>query len=647
MIQDGEKIKRFVPGSCRSGVDDEEQSGPDGGTQEAASPDGSGQLAVDPEESVREAVERSRSGAPAVGRVVRDRFGADEIFQRIVAAADEEITSSSRELFFSGLAAGFAITITFLLYVSLTASTGGDPILSALLYPLGFIYIIIGSYQLYTENTLPPVALTIARLASIPALLRNWVVVLAGNFAGGTLGAATLAWGNVLSTESAIAAANIASKGIATPQAALFTKAAFAGLIVAGVVWVEYAARDTISRLVVVYLAFLAIPLGGLFHVVVSYTEMVYLVLRGDILLTTGIYDFVLPVLLGNTAGGIALVTVVNYFQTSERRLESARFGGANRQLSRREWLLGGIAGRSYVPLIDTVEGVQEGAPPDSRPYRVVVPIGNPQTESRIVEFARTLASAHDDAILDIVHIVQLPGRTTQRYGVEQSRRMVEESENLLADVREETESYGIQCETSTVLSHRSFEEIFTIAGRNEADLVVMGWGEDRPWGSAQTDRPLDELTRQLPCDFLVLKDRDLDISKLLVATAGGPASDLSADVARTLRDVEGSEVTLLHVVDDPDQREEGKRFLADWAAERDLDDAVQVVDASGDIEAAIAREATDHTLVLLGASERGLLSRLARDALYLDVVDELDASVLLAEREGKRGFISWLFGRR
>jgi len=41
------------------------------------------------QEQVREAVERSRSGAPAVGAVVRDRFSADEVFQRIVAAADE------------------------------------------------------------------------------------------------------------------------------------------------------------------------------------------------------------------------------------------------------------------------------------------------------------------------------------------------------------------------------------------------------------------------------------------------------------------------------------------------------------------------------------------------------------------------------
>src|SRR6056297_825373 len=151
----------------------------------------------DPEESVREAVERSRSGAPAVGRVVRDRFSSDEVFQRIVAAADEEITSGSRELFFSALAAGFAITITFLLYVSLTATTGGDPVVSAMLYPLGFIYIIIGGYQLYTENTLPPVALTLERLASIPALLRNWLVVLAGNFTGGALGALALVFGGV------------------------------------------------------------------------------------------------------------------------------------------------------------------------------------------------------------------------------------------------------------------------------------------------------------------------------------------------------------------------------------------------------------------------------------------------------------------
>lgn len=302
-------------------------------------------------DAVRDAVDKSQSGAPAGGATVRDRFSTDEVFQRIVVAADEEVTSGRRELFFSGLAAGFAITITFLLYASVTAATAGDPILSQLLYPLGFIYIILGGYQLYTENTLPPVALVLERLVSIPKLLTKWLTVLAGNFTGGALGAFALASTGVFSPTTTDAATMLAQTGVRTPWMALFFKAVFAGLIVAGVVWVDYASRDTTARLIVIYLAFFAIPLGDLYHVVVSFTEVVYLVLLGDLALATGLVEFVLPVLLGNTVGGVVLVTAVNYFQTTEDRLQSARFRGPERQLSVREWFFGGVAGRSYVPV--------------------------------------------------------------------------------------------------------------------------------------------------------------------------------------------------------------------------------------------------------------------------------------------------------
>ena len=308
---------------------------------------------VDSNESVREAVERSRHGAPAAGAVVRDRFDTDEVFQRILVAADEEMGTGLRELFFSGLAAGFAITITYLVYASLTASTGGDPILSALLYPIGFVYIILGRYQLYTENTLPPVALVLERLASFPALFRTWTLVLIGNFAGGALGALVLAYTGVLSDPATVAATNLAMKGIQTPFWDLFFKAGFAGLVVAGVVWLDYSARDTISRLVLVYMAFLVIPYADLFHVVVSFTETMFLVYTGQVAVVSSLTGFVLPVLLGNTLGGVLLVTVVNYFQTTERRVEAARKEGTKRMLSIREWLFGGLVGRSYVPSRD------------------------------------------------------------------------------------------------------------------------------------------------------------------------------------------------------------------------------------------------------------------------------------------------------
>ena len=301
------------------------------------------------EESVREAVERSRSGAPAVGEVVRDRFETDEVFQRIIVAADEEIDTGTRELFFSALAGGFAITLTFLIYSSMTAKSD-SPVIAAMLYPIGFIYIILGGYQLYTENTLPPVALVLERLASFPTLIRTWAVVAVGNFAGGAFGALILAYTGVFSPEVAATAIDISRKGIETGFWDLFFKAGFAGLIVAGVVWLDFAARDTISRFFLVYIAFLMIPLADLFHVVVSFTELMYLFYLGEAALLSGLVSFVLPVFLGNTIGGVVLVTVVNYFQTTERRLESAREDGVERQLSIREWIGGGRVGRTYVP---------------------------------------------------------------------------------------------------------------------------------------------------------------------------------------------------------------------------------------------------------------------------------------------------------
>jgi nucleotide-binding universal stress UspA family protein len=443
----------------------------------------------------------------------------------------------------------------------------------------------------------------------------------------------------VFDDATAQVAIGFAEKGIATPAADLFVKAAFAGLMVAGVVWINFAARDTISRLVVVYLAFLAIPMGNLFHVVVSFTEVVYLALVAGVDPVPALGGFVLPVLLGNTLGGVVLVTVVNYYQTSDQRLQIDRFRNV-RRLSLREWMVGSWAGRSYVPVIDTVEEFVR----DPETYRILVPIANPRTESGVVRLACQLASSRRKGKVHVVHVVQAPRRWSAGGERVQQDRIRGESERLLETARRIATNHDVTLETSTVVTPRSFEEVFTLARRTSPDLVVMDWDERSLWNSARAERPLAELTNRLPCDFLIVNDRGLDVSRVLVPTAGGPDSDLNAEVARTLQTVTGAEVELLHVVADAADEPAGEAFLREWAAEHGLDDATITVD-SGDIEQAIIAAAGDNTMLMLGATEQGLLSRLIQDSLHLDVVDHVDCSVVLAERTTERSIRDRLFG--
>jgi len=311
-----------------------------------------------------------------------------------------------------------------------------------------------------------------------------------------------------------------------------------------------------------------------------------------------------------------------------------------SRRLTVPEWVFGRAAGRSYVPILDATEATLfagEG-------YRVMVPITNPRTDGPIVELAARLASSHEDGVVHIVHVVQAPERMSLSSG-DAGRRIADVSAEGMANLRSTATDYDVEVSTSTVVSHRSFEEVFNMARRTRPDAVLMGWGDDQLWSAARAERPIDELTNQLPCDFLILNEHELDTSRILIPTSGGPDSDLSAEVAKVLAETAGAEVTLLHVVDGPEDRGRGEAFLADWAAEHDLDDAELVVDDGGDVEDGICRAADDKTLVIIGATEKGLLSRLVSNSLHLDVIHDVDAAVLLTERPSSRSLRERLFG--
>ena len=285
---------------------------------------------------------RSPSGAPATGRAVRDVLSADETFQRLTATADEEFQRTVRQLIFSGLGAGLALGMVFLGRSAGAAAVGDyEAFAASLLYPIGFIIVVIGRYQLYTENTLTPVTLVLTRVASVPSLLRLWAIVFTANVVGAWILGAFIAFPGVLDAPIREMGAEIARHAFEIPVFDLFLRGILAGALVGAMVWLTHAVREGTARVMIIYGIFLLIPVAGLFHVITGFVEVVFGVFVGEG--TWGqAFAFLVAVGLGNTVGGVVLVALLNFGQTRERRIPE---GSELEELHWRDWLFGFRAG--------------------------------------------------------------------------------------------------------------------------------------------------------------------------------------------------------------------------------------------------------------------------------------------------------------
>ena len=276
---------------------------------------------------------------------MRDIFSTDEIFQRIVATADEEFSRSNRLLFLSGLAAGLTIALSFLGTAALTAAVPGENarLVGNLMYPVGFLLVLLGRYQLYTENTLTPVTLVLTRIASLPALLRVWGVVLAANLLGTAVAAYGFARTGIFTPETAEVAREFGLHALSVGWSDLFWRGVIAGWLVASIVWLNHAARDTVSRVLIVFSIIYLLVAADLAHCVVGACEVLYLVFQGGASAGAFLVDFLVPVTAGNTVGGVLLVAIFNYSQTSDERFRDRDCRAL--RLPWREWCLGNRTG--------------------------------------------------------------------------------------------------------------------------------------------------------------------------------------------------------------------------------------------------------------------------------------------------------------
>jgi formate/nitrite transporter FocA (FNT family) len=252
---------------------------------------------------------------------------AGEILEAIVEDGREELGRASLGLTLSGLAAGLNISFSAVALAVVGDLTGGVGLAAYLAYPLGFLIVILGRAQLFTENTVTPVTVALSDARSVPNMLRLWVVVFTANILGAALFSAVIVYGHVLEPGALRILFEEVSQKAQYGFGAVFLKAVFGGWLVALIVWLVAASQDTISRIFFVFSLAALIPAAGLTHCIAGSSEFLISVFSGEETWAGYLGGFLLPTTLGNTLGGVILVALLNYGQVMGSKAKTALSG--------------------------------------------------------------------------------------------------------------------------------------------------------------------------------------------------------------------------------------------------------------------------------------------------------------------------------
>ena len=183
----------------------------------------------------------SREETKHVKEALRPR--AAVVYEIVRTEGEAELIRPLSALWWSGVAAGISIGFSFLSEAALAAllpASDWRPIIAKLGYAVGFLIVILGRQQLFTENVLTAVLPVISRrkLDWLVSMLRLWGIVLAANVVGCFVFALALSALPIAGADVTHELGQIVLRVMQNAPFEMFAKGIGAGWIIAALVWI-------------------------------------------------------------------------------------------------------------------------------------------------------------------------------------------------------------------------------------------------------------------------------------------------------------------------------------------------------------------------------------------------------------------------
>ncbi len=203
--------------------------------------------------------------------------------------------------------------------------TGVDPgfgparFLGGVVFSLGLILVVVGGAELFTGNALMTIA-AVDRKISLRDLLRNWGLVYLGNLVGAIALALAFAATGLLEGPTGATASAIANGKIDLTQTQAFARGILCNALVCLAVWLSFAARSVVGKVMAILWPIAAFVLMGLEHSVANMYLLPQGALAGADLGWGAVFGNLFWVTIGNVvggAGGVALAYRLAYLHNT------------------------------------------------------------------------------------------------------------------------------------------------------------------------------------------------------------------------------------------------------------------------------------------------------------------------------------------
>lgn len=255
---------------------------------------------------------------------------AHEILSQITDEALIQYKRKQTSLLLSAFSAGLEISFSVLLMgvvytlFSKQVSAPAMHTLMAICYPLGFLFVILGKSELFTEHTTVAVLPVLTRQVPFSSLMKVWGIVLTGNLTGVILFSLML---SVLPVNMDIidpeAYHHIAERMLKYDWYNIAGSSILAGWLMGLLGWLITSAGDTISRIFIVIVVTFVIGIAGLHHSIVGTSEIVTGAIIFPDITYQEFFKFLVLAVAGNILGGAIFVAALKKSYTRREHFDT------------------------------------------------------------------------------------------------------------------------------------------------------------------------------------------------------------------------------------------------------------------------------------------------------------------------------------